>query len=123
VLRADSDFIERIEGNGVGRTCRLESQDTVVALGSAPAGQVVFGKWSEMLICSWVGLDIPVDPFSLATTGEIRVRASLLADIQFRYALRRVLYDSVSPVKAVMVTAALLGKVATLAKVARRQSR
>jgi HK97 family phage major capsid protein len=52
-----------------------------------PAGQVVFGKWSEMLICTWVGLEILVDPFSLATTAEIRVRASLLADIQFRYPL------------------------------------
>jgi hypothetical protein len=23
---------------------------------------VIFGKWSEMLICSWIGLDILVDP-------------------------------------------------------------
>jgi len=33
-----------------------------------PAGQVILGKWSEMLICSWVGVEILVDPFSLATT-------------------------------------------------------
>jgi HK97 family phage major capsid protein len=52
-----------------------------------PAGQVIFGKWSEMLICTWVGLEILVDPFSLATQAELRVRASLLADIQFRYPL------------------------------------
>jgi hypothetical protein len=50
-------------------------------------GQVIFGKWSEMLICSWFGLDVMVDPFSLATQGELRVRVSLLADIQFRYPL------------------------------------
>jgi hypothetical protein len=49
--------------------------------------KVIFGKWSEMLICSWLGLDIHVDPFSLATTAEIRVRVSLLAEIQFRYPL------------------------------------
>jgi len=52
-----------------------------------PAGQVIFGKWSEMLICSWVGVEILVDPYSLATTAEIRVRSSLFADIQLRYAL------------------------------------
>src|SRR6516225_9633934 len=52
-----------------------------------PAGQVVFGKWSQMLICSWLGVEILVDPYSLATTAEIRVRASLLADIGFRYPL------------------------------------
>ena len=52
-----------------------------------PAGAVIFGKWSEMLICSWIGLDVLVDPFSLATTAELRVRVSLLADIRFRYPL------------------------------------
>jgi hypothetical protein len=50
-------------------------------------GMVIFGKWSEMIIASWVGVEILVDPFSLATQAEIRVRASLLADIQFRYPL------------------------------------
>jgi hypothetical protein len=49
--------------------------------------KVIFGKWSEMLICTWLGLDVHVDPFSLAVTGEIRVQVSLLADIQFRYPL------------------------------------
>ena len=52
-----------------------------------PARQVIFGKWSECMICSWLGLDIHVDPFSLATTGELRVQVALLADIQFRYPL------------------------------------
>jgi hypothetical protein len=52
-----------------------------------PGSKVIFGKWSEMLICTWLGLDVMVDPFSLATTGEIRVQVSLLADIQFRYPL------------------------------------
>jgi hypothetical protein len=40
-----------------------------------------------MLICNLVGLDILVDPYSLATTAELGFRASLLADIQFRYPL------------------------------------
>ena len=53
-----------------------------------PAGQVIFGKWSELLICTWLGVEISVDPYSLATQAEVRVRASLLADIGFRYALR-----------------------------------
>jgi hypothetical protein len=52
-----------------------------------PGSKVIFGKWSECMICSWLGLDIHVDPFSLAVTGEIRVQVSLLADVQFRYPL------------------------------------
>jgi HK97 family phage major capsid protein len=52
-----------------------------------PAGQVLFARWSDLLICTWVGVEILTDPYSLATQGEVRVRASLLADIGFRYAL------------------------------------
>jgi HK97 family phage major capsid protein len=52
-----------------------------------PAGAVIFGKWSECLICSWIGLDVMVDAFSLAHLGEVRILVSLLADIQFRYPL------------------------------------
>jgi hypothetical protein len=52
-----------------------------------PAGQVILGKWSEMIIASWVGVEILVDPFTLASQAEIRVRSTLLADIQFRYPL------------------------------------
>jgi hypothetical protein len=39
VVCTHTDFIKRVEGNGVGRACRFESQDTVVALGSSPAGR------------------------------------------------------------------------------------
>jgi len=38
-----------------------------------------------MIIASWIGVEIFVDPFTLATQAEIRVRSSLLADIAFRY--------------------------------------
>src|SRR6516162_11714258 len=58
---------------------------------SSKAGPAIYANIiissSEVLICSWVGLEILVDPFSLATTAEIRVRSTLLADIQFRYPL------------------------------------
>ena len=52
-----------------------------------PAGQVILGKCSEMIIASWIGVEILVDPYSLATQAEIRVRSTLLADIAFRYPL------------------------------------
>jgi hypothetical protein len=52
-----------------------------------PTGQVIFGRWSDLLICTWVGVEILVDPFSLATAAEVRVRVNLLCDIGFRYAV------------------------------------
>jgi hypothetical protein len=50
-------------------------------------GKVIFGKWSELILASWLGVEILVDQYSLATTAEIRIRVSLFADIGFRYAL------------------------------------
>jgi hypothetical protein len=52
-----------------------------------PAGQVILGKWSEMIIASWGGVEVLVDPFTLASQAEIRVRSTLLADIAFKYPL------------------------------------
>ena len=50
-------------------------------------GTILFGRWSEVLICSWLGIEILIDKFSLATTAELRIRANLLVDVGFRYAL------------------------------------
>jgi HK97 family phage major capsid protein len=52
-----------------------------------PAGQVIFGKWSELVIANWTGLEIMVDPFSLATTSEVRIRVTALIDIGLKHAL------------------------------------
>jgi hypothetical protein len=64
---------------------RVNGRRAISSTQLSSANKVIFGKWSEMLICTWLGLDVMVDPFSLAVTGEIRVQVSLLADIQFRY--------------------------------------
>jgi hypothetical protein len=51
------------------------------------AGQVIFARWSELLIPTWLGVEILIDPYSLATAAEVRVRVNLWCDIGFRYAL------------------------------------
>jgi len=68
-------------------TCGRVNGRRAISSSQLPAGQVIFRKWSEMLICTWVGVELMIDPCSLATQAEVRVRASLLADINFRYAL------------------------------------
>jgi hypothetical protein len=42
---------------------------------AALAGQVLFGKWSECLICQWAGVDM------------IRVWVNALFDVQYRHNL------------------------------------
>jgi hypothetical protein len=71
----DDDIFGRVNGRRAISSTQL------------PAGQVIFGRWSDVLICSWIGVEILVDPFTLASQAEIRVRSTLLADIAFRYAL------------------------------------
>ena len=46
---------------------------------------VIFGKWSEMLIGMWGGIDLVVDNITLAHQAEIRVIINIFTDIDFRY--------------------------------------
>jgi HK97 family phage major capsid protein/HK97 family phage prohead protease len=46
-----------------------------------PAGEFWFGNWSDLLIGMWTGIDIVVDPYTLATSGGVRVVA--MQDVDF----------------------------------------
>jgi hypothetical protein len=51
-----------------------------------PAGQVIFAKWSEMLISSWVGVEILVDPPSahhrIAAPSKDRASSVLVSQLR-----------------------------------------
>lgn len=49
------------------------------------SGDVFFGNWSDLILGMWGGLDITVDPYSLSTTGNIRVVAFQSADYANRH--------------------------------------
>lgn len=46
---------------------------------------IIFGNWSDLLIGEWGVLDILVDPYTHADTGDIRVRAFMDIDIAVRH--------------------------------------
>ena len=48
---------------------------------------MIFDRWSDLIIASWPSIEILVDPFNLAIAAQFRIRANLLVDIEFRYAL------------------------------------
>jgi hypothetical protein len=52
-----------------------------------PVGQVIFGKWSELILGSWLGIELTVDPYSRASSSEIVIVTNLLCAIALRYAL------------------------------------
>ena len=47
---------------------------------------VILGKFSEMLIGSWLGVEILVNTHSRAINAETTILASMLVDVGFRYA-------------------------------------
>jgi HK97 family phage major capsid protein len=46
---------------------------------------IIFGDWSNLCIGSWGSLDLTIDPFSAASTGEVVITINAYVD----YALRR----------------------------------
>lgn len=46
---------------------------------------IIFGRWSELLIGLWAGLQIVVDPFTLKKQGMIEVTSFQLYDIALRH--------------------------------------
>lgn len=44
----------------------------------------IFGDWSQLILASWAGLDITVDPYSLSSTASIALTAIEWCDIAVR---------------------------------------
>lgn len=54
---------------------------------SGTCSAVFFGNWRDLVIGFWSGIDILVDPYSLSTTGAVRVTAFQDLDIGVRNAV------------------------------------
>lgn len=51
----------------------------------APAKKLILGDWSEMLVCRWgQGIELMADPYSLSTSGGIRLVTFLDTDVIVR---------------------------------------
>ena len=44
-----------------------------------------FGNWNDLLIGNFGGLDVVIDPYTLATTGTIRMVVQMMVDINYRH--------------------------------------
>jgi HK97 family phage major capsid protein len=47
--------------------------------------QMIYGKWSDMIIGLWGGLDLITDPYSLASNYQIKVIVNIMCNITLRY--------------------------------------
>jgi HK97 family phage major capsid protein len=53
----------------------------------AAAGDAYFGNFNDLLIGFWSGLDILVDPYAGATSGNVRIIAMQTCDVAVRHAV------------------------------------
>lgn len=55
---------------------KVNGGTTITALSAA-----IFGDWSQMYLGQWSGLDLVIDPYTAATTGQIKVVANSWWDV------------------------------------------
>lgn len=51
------------------------------------SGDLYFGNFNDLLVGMWSGVDLTVDPYSLSTTGSIRIVAFQTVDVAVRHAV------------------------------------
>ena len=67
--------------NGAGQ---VNGYNAVVT-NSISGNKVVFGDFSQLILADWAGIDVSVNPYSLDTTGLVRVVVQMLTDVGVRH--------------------------------------
>lgn len=52
---------------------------------NVPSDKVIFADWSDLVIGDWQGIDVVVDPYTLASTHQVRVVVNILTDNGLRH--------------------------------------
>ena len=53
--------------------------------GATNANKVIFGNFADMILARWAGVDLVVDPYTLAASGKVRIVALTHVDIAYRH--------------------------------------
>ncbi|MEW6304685.1 MAG: phage major capsid protein, partial [Verrucomicrobiota bacterium] len=67
------------EGQVVGRPARSTNQ--------VPNDKVLYGNWNDVIIADWDGMDVVVDPYTLAAQNQVRIVITLMTDTGLRNAV------------------------------------
>jgi len=75
------EFIWEAGTNGDGRVNGYKALSTK----QISDDKVIFGRWSDLVIAQWGGIDMVTDPYTLASTFQIRIIINLMTDVDMRY--------------------------------------
>lgn len=50
-----------------------------------PSNKVIFANWANLIMADWDGMDVVVDPYSLAGTGQVKITVQTLTDVAVRH--------------------------------------
>ena len=45
-----------------------------------PDDKVIFGNWSDLIVADWDGVDVVVDPYTLAATNQVQIIVTIMTD-------------------------------------------
>jgi HK97 family phage major capsid protein len=81
---------EKAEGYPVylaseGKCNGYDMHATTVGDGTDFENRVLFGNFSDMIIARWAGVDLVVDPYTLAAKGRVRIVVNSLVDVAVRH--------------------------------------
>jgi len=81
----DEAGLSRLNGYKAAVSTLLPSNGTK-GTSSGVCSTLVFGDWSQLFIGQFgPGVEFVVDPYTLATTGQVRITANLFGDVGVRY--------------------------------------
>lgn len=68
------------------RTSALVPSTLTKGSASAICHAIIFGNFAELIMAYWGGVEIVLDPYTLATTGSCRITANAFMDVGVRHA-------------------------------------
>jgi HK97 family phage major capsid protein len=83
-VKASSTAVFLLEGNMVNGY-KFASTNQFPTSGTL--NQVIFGNWADLILADWDGIDVVVDPYSLADTNTVRIIITIMTDVGVRHAV------------------------------------
>jgi HK97 family phage major capsid protein len=71
--------------NGYRAAVSTQVPSDLVKGSSSDAHAIIFGNWNDLIMASWGGFDIVVDPYTLATQATVRVIVNSWWDMAVRH--------------------------------------